>query len=480
MGRLSWERKLRIERPSAFVSKLAWLCLAGFSLTGFAAPVRRSLSPQEIMATLALGPHEGACDRCHSMHGEDQPIVYSKALIGPDDNTLCDKCHTAPWAGGSYGDPLAYSRSSHGQDFAMIWPGPDPPARSEAGAATKCVNCHDPHGWKDAAGLTPFLSLAREETLCNTCHDGSPATTDIKQDMRKTFRHPIQDKTGIHTGPLESAPADFAAAPVDKRHAECQDCHNPHLAHADGSTPPAASALSNVNLGVSRVRVINGGAGTPPTYVFTAGSDTLSAPLTEYQLCFKCHSSWTTQPGGQTDLALELNPANPSYHPIEGQGKNLNIRSAAFVTPWTATSTVRCGSCHGSDTGINDGPHGSSYRYILKKPYTASTTKRTMLPTESCFDCHEWSVYADNNPSSPALQYSRFNPPTWDKGHAFHVGGEQVSCYSCHITHGSTSQPHLITTGRNPGLNTYAESPTGGTCGPTCHDSETYTINYVR
>ena len=304
MGRLAWERMIQIERPSATSLKLAWLCLAGFSLTAFAPPVRRSLSPQEIMATLALGPHEGACDRCHSMHGEDQPIVYSRALIGPDDNTLCDKCHTTPWAGGSYADPLVYSWSSHSQSQSMIWPGPNPPARTEAGAASKCVNCHEPHGWKDAVGLIPFLGMAREEALCTTCHDGSPAITDIKQDMRKAFRHPIQDRSGVHLGPLESTPADFAAAPVNRRHSECQDCHNPHMAHADRLGLPAAPALSSLNLGISRVRPINGSAGQPPTYAFIAGSDSLSGPITEYQLCFKCHSSWTTQPSAQSDLAL--------------------------------------------------------------------------------------------------------------------------------------------------------------------------------
>ena len=478
MHHLAWQRMIRIGRPGA-APKLAWLCFAGFFLTGFTPPARLPFSAQEIMSTLALGAHEGDCARCHSMHGEDQPIVYSKALIGPDDNTLCDKCHTTPWAGGSYGDPLVYSRSSHGQSPAVIWPGPDPPARNEAGAASKCVNCHDPHGRKDAVGLVPSLGLEREEALCTTCHDGTPATTDIKQDIRKTFRHPIQEKTGIHAGALESTSADFAAQPIDKRHSECEDCHNPHMAHADRPGLFAAPALSNVNLGVSRVRVINGGAGTPPTYTFTAGSDTSSFPLAEYQLCFKCHSSWTIQPTGQADLALELNPANLSYHPVEEQGKNLNIPPGAFVTPWTATSMVRCGNCHGSDTGLAEGPHGSSYRYILRKPYTASAMKRTMLPTESCFDCHEWSVYADSTSPPMSLQNSRFNPPLSGQGHAFHAEA-RVPCYSCHITHGSSTQPHLIATGRNPGLLSYVETPTGGTCASTCHDSRTYSINYAR
>jgi len=42
------------------------------------------------------------------------------------------------------------------------------------------------------------------------------------------------------------------------------------------------------------------------------------------------------------------------------------------------------------------GPHGSANRYILKKPYTASTGRRTMSSTESCFDCHRYDTYAND------------------------------------------------------------------------------------
>ena len=49
----------------------------------------------------ASGAHAGDCSDCHSSHGEGD-IAYPHALIGPDDNTLCDGCHRQPWAGGSY------------------------------------------------------------------------------------------------------------------------------------------------------------------------------------------------------------------------------------------------------------------------------------------------------------------------------------------------------------------------------------------
>jgi hypothetical protein len=366
------------------------------------------------------------------------------------------------------------------QSAAMIWPGPVPPARMEAGADRKCVNCHDPHGLSDMLGPIPFLALGREEVLCNTCHDGNPATANVQVDMQKPFRHPVQDKTGIHTGPEESFPADFAASPINKRHSECQDCHNPHVAYRDPLGVPPGSALSKRNLGVSRVRVTNGGPGALPAYTFSAGVDTLSTPLAEYQLCFKCHSSWTTQPFGQTNLAVVLNPANPSYHPVEEQGKDLGIASASFTTGWSASSTTRCGDCHGSDTGMAAGPHGSIFPAILKASYTASSAPRGMNPTEICFTCHVYEVYADNSAPSTTLGASRWNQAAADSGHAFHVGDRQVPCYACHVTHGSTTQPHLIATGRVPGIVSYTETPTGGSCTPTCHGIETYTINYAR
>jgi hypothetical protein len=60
------------------------------------------------------------------------------------------------------------------------------------------------------------------------------------------------------------------------------------------------------------------------------------------------------------------------------------------------------------------------------------------------------------------------------------VGELGVPCFACHVTHGSTSQPHLIVTGRSPGLTGYAQTPTGGTCTSTCHAEQTWTANYAR
>lgn len=461
----------------------AWL-LALVALLGLVAArplsFRPPRNPAALEALLAAGPHAGECERCHTAHGGDQISVYPNALVGPDDNTLCQGCHDVPWSGGSYATNNLYLGTSHGSKTSMIWPGPTPPARIEPDAATKCVNCHDPHGWTDALGAIPSLLLQREEATCLACHDGSPATINVNTDIRKTYRHPATDYNGRHTGPKESLPTDFATTPVNRRHSECADCHNAHVSRGDGSFAPAGVAASKNNLGVSRVAVINGVAGSRPLYLFVPGSDTLTAPNTEYQLCFKCHSTWTTQPTGQTDFATVLNPANPSFHPVEAAGRNANIRAGSFVIGWTASSITRCGSCHGSDFGTVDGPHGSSYRYILKKPYTASAARRTMTSNEICFSCHDWNVYANNSSSTTVKAYSRFNPGSISEGHTYHVGNRQVPCYSCHVTHGSTSRSFLLVTGRNPGINSFTQTTNGGTCAPTCHGSESYTVNYAR
>jgi predicted CXXCH cytochrome family protein len=458
---------------------LAGLLLVGLLCLG-ATPLHPYRTRTGITRTLALGAHVGDCDQCHSMHGEGE-VVYGHALRGPNENTLCDRCHDTPWAGGSYGGTVLYLGSSHGAGSGTIWPGPVPPPRTEPGAAGKCLNCHDPHGWTDASGLVPMLAIGREESLCLTCHDGTPASTDIGAELAKPFRHPVSVYTGRHKGPAESDPADFGAIPVDNRHSECADCHNPHAASGDRSGLPPAPGLSRVNLGVSRLLVQNGAAGTPPAFTFAAGSDTLSAPRAEYQICFKCHSSWTTAPTGQADLALQLNPANASYHPVEAAGRNTNIAAGAFAAGWSASSLTRCGDCHGSDfAGAPRGPHGSSYRYILKQPYEASSQPRVTASDEICFACHTYDVYANPGASDAVRGYSRFNRPGVDKGHAEHVGEQSVPCYACHVTHGAPSQGHLIVTGRTPGLAAFTETASGGTCQPTCHGPQSYSVNYAR
>ncbi len=430
----------------------------------------------------------GSCQQCHAPEGRGSGR-NAFGLFAPNTNALCATCHGAAGANGIYQGPIPYNISSHATSTVMVWPGADPAvdrgalrAKSPADAG-KCVNCHTPHGNRDAAGLIPSLTFSREEKLCIVCHDGSPAAKNVKADLAKIYRHPAGTITGKHDEAEGGTPAKYGFTPTNNRHAECVDCHNLHVAKADLS-PPTGPAASNRLLGMGRVAVTNGAAGAVPLYMYRGPSD--SSPPLEYEICFKCHSSWTTLPlttpsgGAPKDKAVQFNPNNASYHPVEAAGKDAKINANAFVNNWNATKTMYCTDCHTSDTTSVRGPHGSLYNYILKLDYRVSGSPRTTSPAELCFDCHRYDTYANARAAAAVQGYSRFNAPAYGNGHTLHVAQRQQPCFACHESHGSPALPHLMVTGRSPGLSGYTETLTGGTCNTTCHAARSYTINYPR
>jgi predicted CXXCH cytochrome family protein len=423
----------------------------------------------------------GDCAQCHVSHSGQ---LF--ALFAPNTNALCytSGCHNLSGTLTIFQGPALYDVSSHAMN--TFWPGFDAtvdnsaPLVKPSGDSGKCINCHDPHGYnRDGTGLIPNMVFSREEKVCVVCHDGTPAS-DVKSQFNKMYKHPIAT-SGKHAASENNSSA-FGFTPTNNRHAECIDCHNAHVAKREGSprinTPPDAP---NTMRGVSRVSVTNGTAGIAPIYTYRGPSDT-TLPFAEYEVCFKCHSSWTTRPANQVDLALLFNSNNPSYHPVEAQGKNININVNAFVNGWNATKLMYCSDCHGNDdlNPIVRGPHGSAHDNILTSNYPASSGARTMASNELCFNCHRYDTYANDGASSTIKGYSRFNPPTHSEGHTYHVARRRYPCYACHDSHGSTTRLSLIITGRVPGIKSYTQTSTGGTCSPTCHGSETYKINYSR
>jgi hypothetical protein len=256
----------------------------------------------------------------------------------------------------------------------------------------------------------------------------------------------------------------------------CTNCHNTHTVRTDtmAAIPPEASYRLQQ---VSRVAVLNGAPGTRPLFTSRAAND--PAPANEYEICFKCHSSFVPLTPGQPDLAVLTNPNNTSFHPIQARGRNSNISYEAFEDGWSWDSLLFCSDCHGSDDALVNGPHGSAYEHILKRRSFTSSMPQTMAPEDLCFTCHRWSVYGDGAADGTAQRASRFNDPG-SHGHAWHVGLQRVPCYACHVTHGSVSNPALIATGRTPGIMAFTHNAGGGTCTPTCHASRTWQVNYAR
>jgi predicted CXXCH cytochrome family protein len=397
----------------------------------------------------------GSCVQCHDQHVSHEVASAQRnaaGLFAPNDNDLCFTCHATPSESGIFAGNGSWMLSSH--------------ATSPADTG-KCVNCHDPHGTKDAAGLVPALLDMREPALCLECHDGSRGA-DIRSQLTRSFRHGM-DARGKHDPAEGSDPAKFASLPATNRHVSCSDCHNAHRAVKD-RVPPAAPAASSIFTGVSRIEVANGAAGTAPRTTWRGADD--PTPASEYEICFKCHSSWTKLGPGQPDLALLTNPANPSFHPIQAAGKNA-IDPQAFAGGMSAGSIIACTDCHGSDDETARGLHGSSYRSLLKRP--SGTTERTDI----CFACHAYDVYGRGDSPADVQRASRFNAPS-ASGHAFHVATQQIACAACHETHGSTRRPALITTGRAQGIISFTQTANGGTCASTCHGPKTYGVNYGR
>lgn len=468
-------RTQKVRRSEIVIAQRIALCLL---LSAFCFPIlaKNGAFRSTAHGDATKGPQRraerqrGSCTQCHDEHGSHErgPVrPDNSGLFAPNDNDLCFTCHDAPSANSIFRGTGEWARSTHAISPRMLRAG-------RSGSDTnKCVNCHDPHGVKDGGGLVPSMLTQREPALCLSCHDGSRGR-DIQTQLNRGYVHGERAR-GSHSA-NEGIDEAKAIVTASARHVACSDCHNIHAATEArfAVDPPAASPLLS---GVSRVEIRNGNAGTAPGFTFRRADDVTE--VQEFEVCFKCHSSWTKQPPGQPDLARETNPANASFHPIQAAGRNRNIDPRAFSNGMTSDSLVRCTDCHGSDESRARGLHGSAYQYLLKKPSIANAGRQTMTRNDLCFDCHTFDVYAEASSPADVQRASRFNSPA-AVGHAFHVGVQHVPCYSCHETHGSSRIPALIATGRMPGISSYSQNPNGGTCSPACHAPRSYTVNYSR
>lgn len=280
-----------------------------------------------------------------------------------------------------------------------------------------CRSCH--------VGMT--MALSGDEGPCLGCHgDASSQATmvergflkargnyvlaDIYTELRKPYNHPVLTVRGVHQQ-FEALPEEVANA---ARHAECVDCHDPHV--ADRNHPYR---------GIKGRRVGN----------FIADIEN------EYELCYKCHSDSANLPGNSTNKHAEFKNTNPSYHPVEDEGRSTFVVS--LVEPYAAraerpgdVTRITCTDCHGSDDPNGPrGPHGSSYAGLLKYNYQMSDD----LPESEqayalCYKCHERRSILGNESFPYHRQHIQGNG----------VGGLGTSCMTCHDAHGSTQYPSLL------------------------------------
>jgi predicted CXXCH cytochrome family protein len=300
------------------------------------------------------------------------------------------------------------------------------PHDSSSLTSDTCARCHASH---TAQSRMLLVSPEPLSAMCLACHDGSGAATNIAAQYADPTIPANDAITGSYYSHPATAPSNHVRATnsgefegVLDRHSACTDCHGPHL--ADG-TPASETAFgwtaSGALIGASGVAVQNGPAGTAPTYTWTRSS------TYEYQLCFKCHSGFTQlnpQTGGPStwalDKAVELNPANLSYHPVEAPGTNTTTqmgRSLSGTSPyklWTFTtgSTIRCVSCHGDARladpvsppapGARLAPHTVANRGMLIQPLRDRLLKGSSDAYDAadfalCYACHAEAPFVDTS-----------------------------------------------------------------------------------
>jgi predicted CXXCH cytochrome family protein len=365
-----------------------------------------------------------------------------------------------------------------------------------------CAACHSGH----AGSGSRLRGLWPEEGVCFFCHGSSgPAINvqlvfvDFLNTATRFFTHDVMRTNGIHR--LEqSGGSDFGG---ENRHVECEDCHDPHYA-AGGSS--AAPNLPPSMAGESGVDPVWAGTGSPSSYNW------LDDATGEYQVCFKCHSSFTSLPSYQPDgwngsafianglrkltgssagqvadsrdMAQEFNPAQTSFHPVAAQGRNQNIPPGSFVNGWTQTSLVYCTDCHSNPGSIagGSGAHGSPLLHLLNGTANYSTIMTDKAARVSsgqvCFQCHNYQVYVLEESNSTRFKY-----------HAKHMNNDWgTTCYTCHDSHGS-EQEHLLNmdasamtfiNGRNSQTAWYYDPVTGNagcflSCHSKLHDPKEYT-----
>ncbi|MDP1832602.1 MAG: cytochrome c3 family protein [Geothrix sp.] len=288
-------------------------------------------TPTTVPLTVSGNAH---CLSCHDIHKAPTTTLPAGMLLRVSNTTaLCTDCHTLA--------DTATANTHTNPTSGILWPGDGYggstyPAIVDTTLRGACKNCHTPHGWPDATnpgGKYAFALGARQDNLCLSCHDGTPAK-DARTQILKTVRHPVARTTG-------------------GRLVGCADCHNPHMALPGVHTYATTATLDRNRIrtaaGANLIGSLKGADGVrfnfsvmanwavPATTNYTrlaGGSPAvpISGAEFEYQVCFKCHTS---------------------YDPVASTLTTPAIRTVAWggVTNYYSTGTARFTSGSAAVTG---------------------------------------------------------------------------------------------------------------------------------
>ena len=431
-------------------------------------------------------PAIAGADYASSAHAYSARSEYGDSAFEAN----CAKCHSDEQSKASQtsADRFGVHWSAESRLIAAFGVAVPATGIAEEGA---CFRCHSTTGNRNAvAGMDHYGSAWM-----------SPNALAVQATTAKTYGHQPAASAGLHRGD-EMAAGSSATWPSSDRHVECEDCHDSH-----GAQPGLHVANSSTSAGA-----IRGATGVKPAWGTTAWTTASGytakkldggADSNEAYLCLKCHSSFgggvsgdTPSGGPRTDLALEFNPENASYHRVfgglqSGVRTSFNVNGTDYTWPfptsnvfkagYEADTMLTCTSCHTSGPTEARGPHGSSVRYMIDPAYAtdwdSSSAQLTpsgsgMASTLLCNKCH-------------TLQTNG----TWgNRAHERHDdrGANGAVCTSCHVgvPHGwkrprllgytTDPAPYGTRAGGLDGMSLRDHTPSGwqkSDCSSGCHSS---------
>jgi predicted CxxxxCH...CXXCH cytochrome family protein len=306
----------------------------------------------------------GICISCHTMElsktGTQKTETSSMVTMAVTDANFSASAHKYNVDSTMANDPLTLKFYSNCSKCHNAKNGESTTFQS----STNKFGVHDSTARRLVTALGGTLTENYEEAFCYRCHskvsDGiggtkksadandwygavtnmSAPSTSMYQVFQKTYKHNVAGYSGLH----KPSPTDEIRTYLSaNKHVECDDCHNPHAAKAGlhSSNQVHVAASTNLIAGSGLLPAsgpLTGAQGAEPTWSSSnwGGASwpttTTSTATKEYQICFKCHASYNTDPSGWnsanidwtdttgptawTDVALEFNPSNGSYHPV--------------------------------------------------------------------------------------------------------------------------------------------------------------------
>lgn len=456
--------------------------------TGFCADCHNR-NPNWVTTTGTVGPNKKSHVQGRGTDGLLE--VYGNADVAVAGHTAevqgCRGCHAASDGAGSEGRFPHQSVGwklmwdSYVTSGTSAWAGD--PYRPLPGMDQACLMCH-PVDDEFETGKG-YKDVSTEQKLCYRCHkvDSFAGAPNIEDEFSKDSTHPV-GRSGLHSEDEWTDPV--ASLGAGNRHSECLDCHN---------MDAVLQGQGNPLRGIWGVSVTNGVAGSVPTLTKVDGVSL------QFEVCFKCHSSYTTRPDsnyytdsggtpvGQEDKSVVFNPNNNAFHPIEGAGRNKSgALENTLLGSLTGDSVIKCTDCHNSD-GTDDaagkaanstyepqGPHGSTNTPVLRDNYrTDLTTLPSTYDTNDfalCYLCHDEALLNSTSPGYTNF-YDSDSINAYGNLHRTHLklirfawgfgDGGLAACRACHYdTHSNQQEPNTQYEYYDGSWNTSSSAPVNG------------------